>query len=97
MGDLRNKAAKQEREEARHRYMAQRYPKDPPPPPIHCQCGLDPAEVSAMWAVPGLDRWSPAVFYCSACIRPICIAFLPSVHVHFSAPREWICLGDSCR
>jgi hypothetical protein len=64
MGDLRNKIAKLERDEAHGQFMALRHPKKPPPPPpIRCQCGLTVHEVPAMWAHQA-DRWSPQRFCC---------------------------------
>jgi hypothetical protein len=50
MGDLRNKSAKQERDEAHRRKLAQLHPEKPPPPPIRCHCGLTPDQVPTMWA-----------------------------------------------
>ena len=67
MGDLRNKAAKQERDEAHRQYLAKRFPAASQAPPIRCQCGLTPDKVSVMWAHQ-TDRWSAVRFYCPSCL-----------------------------
>ena len=68
MGDLRNKAYKEE-EQARIRAMQAkmdaRHPKLLPP---RCRCGLSPHEVPAMWVINGADRWAPPDYRCPACL-----------------------------
>jgi len=69
MGDLRNKLAKQERDEAHRRYMARRYPPKPAPVLPRCLCGLTYWEVPVMWAAPG-GRHEAAKFFCPDCLPP---------------------------
>lgn len=68
MGDLRNKLAKQARDEAHRRHMAKHYPPKPAPPLPKCLCGLTYREVATMWAV-DLGDWPRRVdYYCPACL-----------------------------
>ena len=66
MGDLRNKARKQE-EEARIKAMRARLEAKPKGEPIRCQCGLTADQVPTMWAVQA-ERWAAVQFYCPACL-----------------------------
>jgi hypothetical protein len=68
MGDLRNKMAKQLRDAQHRTYMAMRNPSKPPHSLPKCLCGLTWNEAPVMWAIAGADRWSPAAFYCPACL-----------------------------
>jgi len=69
MGDLRNKARKQE-EEARIKAMRARLEAKPKGDPIRCQCGLTADQVPTMWAHQA-GRWSGVEFYCSDCIPAV--------------------------
>lgn len=68
MGDLRNKMAKQLRDAQHRTYMAMRYPPKPSQPLPKCLCGFTWHEAPIMWAIAGVDRWSPMAFYCPACL-----------------------------
>jgi hypothetical protein len=67
LGDLRDKIAKRERDEAHRQMMAKRYPKLPTPPPIRCQRGPTVNEAPTT-CVHQKDWWSPQQFYCPACL-----------------------------
>lgn len=68
MGDLRNKVAKQMRDEAHRQFMARHYPPSPSPPPPRCQCGLTYTD-TMIWAAPQRDHWDrERRFWCWVCI-----------------------------
>lgn len=67
MGDLRNKFAKIERDEAHRQFVAKHYPLAPLPKPICCQgCGATYYERD-VYAV-ARDKWSVAEFWCASCL-----------------------------
>lgn len=69
MGDLRNKIAKQEREQRHREWLARHYPSTPPPKPICCQGCSQDYHQTKVYAC-DLDRWKPCQFWCEACMPP---------------------------
>jgi hypothetical protein len=68
IGDLRNKLAKQARDEAHRQYMAKHHPPKPAPEPPKCLCGLTCYEAPTLWAIDG-GGWPRRVdYYCPACL-----------------------------
>lgn len=65
MGDLRNKLAKELREQAHRRWLVEHRPSAKPPALPRCECGLTYYEVPIMWTAP-TARWEPAKVYCPA-------------------------------
>lgn len=73
MGDLRNKAAKMERDAA-VRAMQARMEAKPAADPPRCRCGHT-AQDTSLWAWSG-DRVIPAGVFCAACLPPALDAML---------------------
>jgi len=67
MGDLRNKAWKQERDAQVKALPARLEQRRPPAQSPRCQCGKTWSEVTTMWAHQA-GRWAPVKLYCRACL-----------------------------
>lgn len=67
MGDLRNKLAKQIRDERHRQFMARHYPPKPPPKPLTCLCGFT-SEDTKLWGVSDPRLYGKAGVYCAACL-----------------------------
>jgi hypothetical protein len=70
MGDLRNKVAKQIRDERHRQYMARKYPPKPPPPPVTCRCGLTWQETT-LYGFSGYKNSHLNGLFCMVCM-PTC-------------------------
>lgn len=69
MGDLRNKARKDEETARTLAMQAKIEGQQPAAQAPRCSCGLTYHQVEVMWAIQA-DRWAPVQFYCPACLPP---------------------------
>jgi len=68
MGDLRNKARKQERDEAHREWLAKHHPRKADAEPTQCLCGLSCYDVPVMWAI-DQGAWPRRLeYFCPTCL-----------------------------